>query len=494
MTDLNLLERINQLVEQHRDEIVAGLSTMLQFRTVSGGATAEDEQLYQAETARCLKWLESQAARMGLIWRNHDNQVAVIQLGEQERFIGLPVHTDVVPVGEGWTHDPFGGVVADGVIWGRGCQDDKGPVIQTLYAVYLLKQLGLPLSRGARLIIGTKEETGPWDDIRRYFEVEREPEYCIVSDAGFPVINAEKGMMNVAVTVSIPTDELPTTDGLWLRSARAGQRANIVPERAELRFGCAFGADAARLSKELERFLSGNPGARATLEPPSDESGEVVIVFHGKSAHGSTPAEGHNAALDMLQFVAESAFVTDDEADVAGFLYESCADLSGACLDIAAHHHFLGGTTVNLGILEWSAGRIRAVLNIRHTMGQMVDSVAARLAAKVSAFADETGFEAKSAVEGRALDPIFLDPAEHPGFIGALTEAYKAVTGREGRLLAIGGTTYAKAFPRSVCFGPVDEADGEVELAHQVDERVSIEHHLRNVRIYAYALARLCGA
>ncbi|MCX7718314.1 MAG: Sapep family Mn(2+)-dependent dipeptidase [Candidatus Sumerlaeaceae bacterium] len=493
MTSSNLLERIDRLVAQHREDIVAALSTILKFRTVSGGSTDEDEQLYRSETERCLKWLESEANRMGLAWRNHDNQVAVIQLGEHDRFIGLPVHTDVVPVGEGWKHDPFGGIVEDGTIWGRGCQDDKGPVIQTLYAVYLLKELGLPLKRGARLIIGTKEETGPWDDIRHYFTVEPEPEYCIVSDAGFPVINGEKGMLNVSVTATIPADELPTTGGLWLRSARAGQRANIVPERAEVRFGCAVGADTAGLERELDRFLAGNSSAHATLGLPSEEQGEIVIVFHGKSAHGSTPAEGHNAALDMLQFISESAFVTDDEADLAGFLFESCADLTGACLGIAAHHPFIGETTVNLGILEWEAGRLRAVLNIRHTMGQRIDGVAGRIAAKVAAFAEETGFEAKSAVEGRALDPIFLDPTEHPSFIAALMEAYQAVTGREGRLLSIGGTTYAKAFPRAVCFGPVDEADGEVELAHQVDERVSIEHHLRNVRIYAYALARLCA-
>ncbi len=73
-----------------------------------------------------------------------------------------------------------------------------------------------------------------------------------------------------------------------------------------------------------------------------------------------------------------------------------------------------------------------------------------------------------------------------------VAEAYTGMTGREATLNAIGGTTCAKAFPNAVCFGPVDPAE-EPELAHQVDERVRVEHLLRNVRIYACALAKLCA-
>jgi len=91
------------------------------------------------------------------------------------------------------------------------------------------------------------------------------------------------------------------------------------------------------------------------------------------------------------------------------------------------------------------------------------------------------------------MEALYLNPDEHPDFIGALKEAYKEFTNREPRLLAIGGTTYAKAFPRAVCFGPVHMED-EPELAHQVDERIRVDTLLLNVKIYTYALAKLCGA
>src|SRR5882724_1734997 len=37
-------------------------------------------------------------------------------------------HIDVVPVGEGWTVDPFAGVVRDGRIYGRGTTDQKAGI------------------------------------------------------------------------------------------------------------------------------------------------------------------------------------------------------------------------------------------------------------------------------------------------------------------------------------------------------------------------------
>ncbi|MBX7244087.1 MAG: Sapep family Mn(2+)-dependent dipeptidase [Candidatus Sumerlaeaceae bacterium] len=491
MTDTSLKQRIEELVEQNKDAITADLQELLRFRTVSGGATDEAEALYLSETERCLKFLEGKATEMGLGWRNHDNKVAVMQLGENEKFIGLPVHVDVVPVGDGWTHGPFDGKVADGYIWGRGCQDDKGPVIQVLWAVNIVRLLGGELSRGARLIIGTKEECGDWADIKHYFKVEPEPEFSIVSDAGFPIINGEKGMMNLRVEGKIPRDEEPNVGGYRFLSATAGERANIVPDQALLTFEGDTESDAAQLEKELNRFLMQHIRAAATV---SKSGNNAVITFTGRAAHGSTPQEGHNAALDLLLFMTESGFVTDDEADMAQFLHEVASDLTGARLDIAMTHHFIGSTTVNLGILDWKGAEIKATLNIRNTMGLLTSEAEKRAQKHFAEFAEETGFDVTAKINGRAVEPIFLDPEQYPDFINTLKEAYTTMTGRESKLVAIGGTTYAKAFPRAVVFGPVEPEDGEEELAHQVNERVKVDHMMRNVKIYAYALARLCAS
>lgn len=487
MNEQDLKSRIDEIVEADKDSIISDMQQILKYRTVSGADDKAGQDLYISEIANCMEFLKDKSAQMGLEWTNHDNIVAFSHLGDDERFVGLPVHIDVVPVGDGWSQDPFAGNIVDGVIYGRGCQDDKGPVVQMYYAVNTLKKLGVPLGRGARIIVGTTEEHGEWYDIKKYFELEKAPEISIVPDAAFPIINGEKGIINLVVKATLPGDETEDGEGLRFKKAQSGDRANIVPPKAMLVF--EGDGDADQLKRELDRFLESHPEAKAEFRQNAQEK---TIVFHGKGAHGSTPEEGHNAALDLLQFMTNSAFVSDDEADMAEFLYTSGSGLKGENLNIEVTHPFIGHTTVNLGILNWSREVVEVIFNIRNTMGLQVDEAVKRTTAVVADFAEETGFEVSAAPRSKALNPIYVDPAEHPQFISALKEAYTVVTGKEATLHAIGGTTYSKVFPNAVCFGPVDLTE-EQELAHQSDERVSVEHMLRNVKIYAYALARLCA-
>ena len=52
-----------------------------------------------------------------------------------KNYFGIIGHLDVVPVGDGWTFEPFNPVISDGKLYGRGTTDDKGPVIGALYAM-----------------------------------------------------------------------------------------------------------------------------------------------------------------------------------------------------------------------------------------------------------------------------------------------------------------------------------------------------------------------
>lgn len=70
-------------------------------------------------------------------------------------------HSDVVPVGAGWTRDPFGGELADGRIYGRGATDMKGGLAATLAAMGALRRSGARL-RGPVMLLAAidEEETG----------------------------------------------------------------------------------------------------------------------------------------------------------------------------------------------------------------------------------------------------------------------------------------------------------------------------------------------
>lgn len=76
----------------------------------------------------------------------------------------LTSHFDVVPVIPGteerWSQPPFGGVVADGYVWGRGALDDKAGVLATLEAVEGLVARGFQPERTIYLAFGHDEELG----------------------------------------------------------------------------------------------------------------------------------------------------------------------------------------------------------------------------------------------------------------------------------------------------------------------------------------------
>ena len=66
-------------------------------------------------------------------------------------------HFDVVPVGGGWTRDPFGGEVEDGKLYGRGVSDQKAGIAASIFAIEALRRAGIRLS-------GTVEQSGSVDE------------------------------------------------------------------------------------------------------------------------------------------------------------------------------------------------------------------------------------------------------------------------------------------------------------------------------------------
>ena len=84
------------------------------------------------------------------------------RLGKSAPHLMFAGHTDVVPTGalEAWTHAPFGGVEANGFIWGRGAVDMKGGLASALAAVaQFLGQHGAP--KGSISFLITGDEEGP---------------------------------------------------------------------------------------------------------------------------------------------------------------------------------------------------------------------------------------------------------------------------------------------------------------------------------------------
>ncbi|HYG75638.1 MAG TPA: M20 family metallopeptidase [Planctomycetota bacterium] len=127
-------EQILKAAEDRRELVTKLLSELIQIDTTNPPG---NEHL---AVAYCAKFCEARK----IPYKTYDpgegrtSLIAEVGSGSGPRLF-IPAHTDVVPAGEGWSVPPFGGVVKDGQVWGRGATDDKGPLAGLLAAVDFLK-------------------------------------------------------------------------------------------------------------------------------------------------------------------------------------------------------------------------------------------------------------------------------------------------------------------------------------------------------------------
>ncbi|GAB0116371.1 succinyl-diaminopimelate desuccinylase [Acidisoma sp. 7E03] len=103
-------------------------------------------------------------------------------------------HTDVVPPGDGWRHDPFGGVVEDGILYGRGACDMKAAIAAFVAAVAQGKEAGR-LPGSVSLLITGDEEGAATDGTVRVVDWMRDhgevPDFCLVGEPTNPRVLGE---------------------------------------------------------------------------------------------------------------------------------------------------------------------------------------------------------------------------------------------------------------------------------------------------------------
>ncbi|MCX7767328.1 MAG: peptidase dimerization domain-containing protein, partial [Candidatus Sumerlaeia bacterium] len=270
-------------------------------------------------------------------------------------------------------------------------------------------------------------------------------------------------------------------------SLTAGERAHMVPDIAELTLEVLQPEAPNYIQKCLNDFKHSDHSIEFNVK---NEDNRLYIKFLGKSAHGSRPYEGKNAGVIALKFLLHLRVAPPSIATFIEFLWRAGEDLWGEALGIKSEHYFVGRTTSSLGLLRLGSRGGTAVFNIRNTLGLSVAETEEKIQRVLQQLKEKTGIEINLRRTSKGTEALFVDPEKFRHYIEPLQVAYEAVTGKKSAPKAIGGTTFAKAFPRAVSFGPVLPEE-EPELAHQVNEHVTIEHQLRNTKIYALALAGL---
>ncbi len=186
-----LIERVLDEVERATDEIVAFTADMVRIPTVNPpGEHYED----------CARFIGDTLARLGFdveyfaaegrpehTARHPRLNVVGTRTGLAARpTVHLNGHFDVVPAGEGWTLDPFGGVVRNGRIYGRGSCDMKAGIAAAAFAAEAIRRAGVPVP-GTIEVSGTvDEESGGFAGVAWLAEHGRisstRTDYCIIPE------------------------------------------------------------------------------------------------------------------------------------------------------------------------------------------------------------------------------------------------------------------------------------------------------------------------
>lgn len=464
-------ERVRAIIDRTFEDQLRDTQGTIRIRSVLDEERVSDAHPFGSTQSEALEDFLARARRLGFRTKNLDNYAGYAELGEGE-LVGILVHLDVVPEGslQDWQRPPYAADIANGLLHGRGSIDDKGPAVAALYAISALREAGVPLRKRFRLILGLDEESGS-RCIMHYREVEEIPSFSFSPDAEFPVVNAEKGILRLVVSLTEETgdiDEAPT-----LVSLGGGDRFNVVPDSASAVVLCAE-ADRARIRTACKGF---------DVADKAGEGNALLISARGISAHAMEPRKGENAVQKLLAALNSIDLGGADAPLVGNMCRLVGSGHAGEGMGIACRDDISGELTCNLATVSLSVGEGRktlaAKLDIRYPVTADGDGVLNRIKQAVADCGGSCDLKTHK-------KPLYV-PEDHAA-VQALLDAYQAVMGYRARPVSMGGGTYCRFMPNAVSAGPL--FPGQPELAHQPNEQVALEDLRKSTYIYAEALLR----
>ena len=417
-------------MKNYLDDAVKAISESIRFD--SSLSAPQDGMPFGKGAADCLDHFLSLAERLGFETKNYDNYAGEVLFGDGDEEFAVLAHLDVVPAGGGWSKPPFGGLVEDGRIWGRGAMDDKGPAVASLFALKKLKDEGFIPHKKIKLIVGLNEECG-WKCIEHYNKVAHMPETGCSPVANFPVIYAEKGIWHIRADFPV--------DKTLFSSLKGGERVNMVCDYCKA-------TPLSPVDTEKAKSLS-----------LSFENGK--LVSKGKSAHGSTPEEGKNALLPMFAYFGLQRIV-------------DC--LFNDIYELKTLQDETGSLTMSPDVASYEKGVLSVLVDIRYPSTCPLSAVTEKLS--------KFGVKYETVSHQK---PLFQD--RNCELVKTLQKVYDDYTGEKHAPIAIGGGTYARALKCGVAFGP--EIDGEEVTIHQANEYITIDRVKLMIEVYAEAVRRL---
>lgn len=460
----------------NKDEMLKTLAELIKIN--SEAAAPEKNCPFGKGVSDAFLYMLKKAENDGFIVEDKDGYGGHIQMSSEQdpngETMGILGHLDVVPAGNGWDFEPYGGEIKDGRIYGRGAEDDKGPVIAAYFAMRAIKEAGIKLNKNVRLILGLDEETD-WKGIKYYLEHEKAPDFGFTPDADFPVVHGEKGILTFDLAKKFAKSQ---NDGLELRSFTGGNAPNMVADQGRMVMfsKTAYYEDI----KEKVAVYREKTGRKVKCKGVGKS---FEITAEGVSSHGAEPQKGINAISILMDLAKDIEFDNDGVNDFIAFYNEKIGfETTGEKLGIGFEDELSGGTAVNVGMIELDKKSVRLTVNVRFPVSYDDETIYGAMGENVSAY--DIGI-----VKRKYQEPLFMEKDD--SMVTTLMEVYREVTGNSSaEPIVIGGGTYARALDNFVAFGA--KFPGEDEKAHQKNESISIDSLMKSTEIYARAVYLLC--
>jgi succinyl-diaminopimelate desuccinylase len=255
----------------------------------------------------------------------------------QGKTIALNAHGDVVPPGEGWTQDPYGGEIDNGAMYGRATAVSKCDFSTFTFATRALESLGLPLKGAVELHFTYDEEFG--GEVGPGWLLSKgltQPDLMIAAGFSYQVVVAHNGCLQLEVTVhgemshaAIPDSGIDALQGathilnalyalnadyLKVRSKvegithpylnvgliQGGTNTNVIPGKVVLKLDRRMipEEDPAQVEASLRRTIE---QAAASFKPPRGGHQIRVEVKRMLLARAMVPLAGNQPLVDAIQ-------------------------------------------------------------------------------------------------------------------------------------------------------------------------------------------------
>ncbi len=234
--------------------------------------------------------------------------------------LAFNTHMDTVPEGGGWTHDPFGGEVFDGKLYGRGSVDAKGPLAAFLAAIEALVSSGIRLKGDVVMTAVADEETcstGARQLVRSF-----QADYAIVGEpTRLRVGIAHRGSLRPIIVVT----------GRTAHSSRPSEGVNAVYQAVpviEALRGYAAGLRG-------DHPYCGSPSAAVTLLSAGVKENVIPDRCQITLDRRMIPGETEEQALAEIEAILEKVRRVQPDIKVK---IESCMPTTGSPSEIDPGH------------------------------------------------------------------------------------------------------------------------------------------------------------